>query len=51
MSDAEAFELGGLRRYAGMIAAIILAFALCETALAQASRVKPPVPAEAIVTP
>src|SRR5690606_1565670 len=45
MSDAEVFELGRLRRYVGIIAAIILAFAFCETTLAQASRVKPPMPA------
>jgi hypothetical protein len=32
------------QRYAGAVAAVVLAFALCETALAQSPRQKPPVP-------
>lgn len=44
MSEGQAFELSRLRRFAGTLAAIVLAFALCETALAQIAREKPPVP-------
>jgi subtilisin family serine protease len=40
----EAFELTLWRRCVGAMAVVVLAFALCETALAQAQRVKPPVP-------
>jgi subtilisin family serine protease len=45
MSDSLTGHLGRLQRYVGAIAAVVLAFALCETALAQASRPKPAVPA------
>jgi subtilisin family serine protease len=44
MSEGQAFELSRRRRFAGTLAAIVLAFALCETALAQIARDKPPVP-------
>jgi subtilisin family serine protease len=44
MSEGQAFEMSRLRRFAGTLAAIVLAFALCETALAQIAREKPPVP-------
>lgn len=45
MIDGEPEHFGPLRWYVGMLAAIVLAFSLCETALAQAPRDKPPVPA------
>jgi len=45
MSAIQDDHLTWLQQYAGALAAIVLAFALCETALAQATRVKPPVPA------
>jgi subtilisin family serine protease len=44
MNSGEGFELTLLRRCVGAVAAVVLAFALCETALAQAQRTKPPVP-------
>lgn len=44
MIDGEPEHFGPLRWYVGMLAAIVLAFSLCETALAQAPREKPPVP-------
>lgn len=44
MRADEAFELTLWRRCVGAMAVVVLAFALCETALAQAQRVKPPVP-------
>lgn len=40
----EAFELTLWRRCVGAMAVVVLAFALCETALAQTQREKPPVP-------
>lgn len=45
MSRGEDDQPGRLQWYIGSIAAVVLAFALCQTALAQAPREKPPVPA------
>lgn len=44
MSGADSFEMSPVRRAMGTLAAIVLALALCETALAQATREKPRVP-------
>ncbi|MFN3743562.1 MAG: hypothetical protein ACK4TL_02530 [Hyphomicrobiaceae bacterium] len=44
MSGSQGEGLSRLQRYVGAMAAVALAFALCETALAQSPRQKPPVP-------
>jgi subtilisin family serine protease len=44
MSRGEADGLSRLQRLVGAMAAVVLAFALCETALAQSPAPKPPVP-------
>jgi hypothetical protein len=42
MSNSEADLLGPVRWYVGLVAAVVLAFALCETALAQTLPAQPP---------